>query len=127
MAYIPTITIDGVSVPLPDNYSQTISDLSSEESGTNLDGTSDKDVIGTQASIPFKYEKLEWVVGSTVANAINGKSELTVSYPDIRNPYANVEHRCYVGNRKTAIVQNDSDGKVYWSLEFDVITKDGRG
>lgn len=127
MAWKPTITIDGVEIPLPDNYSQTISDLSSDESGTMLDGTTYKDIIGTQASIPFKYGRVEWNTAATIANAVNAKNGATLTYPDIRNPYSPISREVYFGNRKSEIVENNSDGTVYWSLEFNAITKDGEG
>lgn len=127
MVWKPQIRIDGTAIPLPDNYSQTISDLSSDETGTMLDGTTYKDVIGTQASIPFKYGKLDWDVAASIANSIDGKQGVTMEYPDIRHPYMTISKEVYVSNRKAEIVQDDSDGIVYWSLEFDVITKDGEG
>lgn len=117
----PTFKIEGVTLPMPDEYSQSIEDLCSEETNRSLDGKFHKDVIAVKSNIPFNWSRLEWSVAAALANAIDGKNKLNVSYIDVRKPYANVYMEIYVGKRDFTPVQFDDDGKVYWSVSFSEI------
>lgn len=117
----PAFKIDGVTVPNPDNYSQVLSDLSSEEAGRTLDGTMHKDVIAVKNSIPLEWGYLEWNTAAKIANLVDGKESITVHYMDIRNPYEMTKKTIYVGDRECAVESYASDGKVYWSLKFSQI------
>ena len=117
----PTFKIEGVVVPIPDEYSQSIEDLSSEDTRRTLDGKFHKDVIAIKSTVPFSWSKLEWSVAAKLANAIDGKSMLNVSYIDVRKPYENTSKDIYVGKRDFTPVQFDDDGKVYWSVAFSEI------
>ncbi len=117
----PKFTIEGVELPMPAEYSQSIEDLSSEDTGRTLDGVFHKDVIAVKSTVPFSWSRLEWSVAAALANAIDGKSSLSVSYIDVRRPYTNVTETIYVGKREFKPVQFDDDGKVYWSVAFSEI------
>ena len=117
----PIFKIEGVVLPLPDGYSQSIEDLSSEETGRTLDGQFHKDVIAVKTNMPMKWAKLEWYKAAELANAIDGKTKLNVTYIDVRNAYVNSSTDIYVGQRSFVPVQFDNDGKVYWSVEFSEI------
>lgn len=121
MKWKPSFQIEGVSLPLPDDYSQSIEDLCSDETGRTLAGLFIKDVIAVKTNIPLKWSKLEWKVASQLANATDGKNELRCTIMDVRKPYEMVQKTIYVGARNFAPVQFDDDGKVYWSVEFSEI------
>ena len=114
----PVLILAGVELPLPDEYSQTISDLSTQQTGRTLDGRAHKDVIAVKDSIPLKWSKLEWKKAAEIANAVDGIEYAEMQYMDVRNPYEMCKTDIYVGDRKAAFVSADTDGKVYWSLEF---------
>ena len=117
----PILILAGVELPLPDSYSQTIADLSSTQTGWTLDGRAHKDVIAVKDTIPLKWSRLEWEKAAEIANAVDGIEYAVMQYMDVRNPYAMTKTEVYVGDRKAEFVEADTDGKVYWSLEFSRI------
>jgi hypothetical protein len=117
----PTFKLAGISVPVPDNYSQLISDLSSDESGRTLDGKMHKDVIAVKTTTPFEWSKMEWGTAAALAKAVDGKSEVTCEYMDVRNPYIMSSRNVYIGDRTFEPVSFGSDGKVYWNVSFSEI------
>lgn len=117
----PELILAGVVLPLPDEYEQTIEDLSSAQTGRTLDGKAHKDVIAVKDTIPLKWSKLEWSKAAELANAIDGIEYASMQYMDVRRPYEMSTTDVYVGNRKAKVVEVSSDGKVYWSLEFNRI------
>ncbi len=117
----PVFKIEGVTLPMPDEYSQSVEDLSSEDTGRTLDGKFHKDVIAVKSTVPFSWSRLEWSVAAALAKAVDGKSSLNVSYIDVRRPYENISKEIYVGKRDFKPVQFDDDGKVYWSVAFSEI------
>ena len=114
----PILILAGVELPLPDSYSQTIADLSSTQTGRTLDGRAHKDVIAVKDTIPLKWSRLEWEKAAEIANAVDGIEYAVMQYMDVRNPYEMTKTEVYVGDRKAEFVEADTDGKVYWSLEF---------
>lgn len=121
MKWVPDFKIEGVLLPMPDGYSQSIEDLCSDETGRTLDGTFIKDVVTVKTNVPLKWGKLEWNLASQLANAVDGKNKLKCTLMDVRLPYKMKEFNIYVGARSFAPVQFDTDGKVYWSVEFSEI------
>ena len=119
--WIPSFEIEGISVPLPDNYNQTLTDFSSEETGRTLDGVMHKDVVAVKFTAPFEWGKLEWNVAAQLAKAVDGKSSVSVKFMDVRNPYTMTSKTVYIGDRSFEPVVFDTDGKVYWSVKFSEI------
>lgn len=117
----PDFRINGVSVPIPDGFSQTVNDLCTEETGRTLDGVFHKEVIAVKSSMPLKWSLLEWETASRLAEATDGKNILSCRYMDVRKPYVMSEINIYVGERSFEPVQFDDDGKVYWSVSFSEI------
>lgn len=117
----PILILAGVELPLPDSYSQTIADLSSTQTGRTLDGRAHKDVIAVKDTIPLRWSRLEWEKAAEIANAVDGIEYAVMQYMDVRNPYEMTKTEVYVGDRKAEFVGADTDGKVYWSLEFSRI------
>lgn len=117
----PILILAGVELPLPDSYSQTIADLSSTQTGRTLDGRAHKDVIAVKDTIPLRWSRLEWEKAAEIANAVDGIEYAVMQYMDVRNQYEMTKTEVYVGDRKAEFVEADTDGKVYWSLEFSRI------
>ncbi|MCI7770980.1 MAG: hypothetical protein MR496_05055 [Eubacterium sp.] len=117
----PRFVLAGVELPLPDAYQQTISDLSSSQTGRTLDGKAHKDVVAVKDTVPLKWSKLEWEKAAEIANAVDGIEYAAMEYVDVRVPYKTCTRDIYVGDRKAEIVECSTDGKVYWSLEFSRI------
>jgi hypothetical protein len=119
--WIPEFKIAGISVPIPNNYNQVITDLSSEETGRTLDGVMHKDVVAVKTSTPLEWSKLEWETASVLANAVDGKESVTCDYMDVRNPYKMTTRTIYIGDRTFEPVSFEDDEKVYWSVSFSEI------
>lgn len=118
----PVFKIAGVNVPVPDNYSQTIADLSTEESGrSTADGKAHKNVIGVKTSIPFVWEHLDWATAAALCTAIDGKSKVTIEYIDVRYAYTMKSKTFYLGDRSAEPIQFDDDNRVFWKVSFDAI------
>lgn len=81
-----------------------------------------KDVIAVKTTIPFTWSEMEWSIAAALAKAVDGKTSITVSYIDVRNPYVMTEKEVYIGDRSFEVVDFDTtDGKVYWSVKFNEI------
>lgn len=117
----PDFKLNGTSVPIPDNYEQVISDLSSDESGRTLDGTMHKDIIAIKDSTPFEWSNLEWSLAATIANIVDGKESITCEYIDVRKPYQMASRTIYIGDRSCKPIRFGDDGKVYWTVSFSEI------
>ena len=117
----PDFKIEGISVPIPDNYAQVITDLSSEETGRTLDGVMHKDVIAVKTSTPLEWSGLEWELAAKIVNVVDGKSSITCEYMDVRKPYQMASRKIYIGDRNCEPTGFDTDGKVYWKVSFSEI------
>ena len=119
--WVPSFKLAGISVPIPDNYSQVISDLSSDESGRTLDGIMHKDIIAVKTSVPFEWAEMEWDTAAVLAKAVDGKASVPCEYVDVRNPYTMTSTTVYLGDRTFTPVGFGTNGKVYWSVSFSEI------
>lgn len=119
--WVPSFEIAGISVPIPDNYSQVITDLSSEESGRTNDGKMHKDIIAVKCSVPFEWSMMEWNTAAALAVAVDGKESVPCKFMDVRKPYAMTQATVYLGDRTFSPTDFNSDGEVYWSVSFSQI------
>ncbi|RDU21943.1 DUF6711 family protein [Anaerosacchariphilus polymeriproducens] len=119
--FTPVFKVAGITVPMPDNYSQVVSDLSSEESGRTLDGTMHKDVIAVKSSVPLEWSNMEWDTASALAKAVDGKTSVICEYIDVRNTYQMTAMTIYIGDRTFTPTTFTTDGKVYWKVSFSEI------
>jgi hypothetical protein len=117
----PSFKLAGISVPIPDNYSQVISDLSSDESGRTLDGIMHKDIITIKTTTPFEWSRMEWNTASALAIAVDGKASVSCEYMDVRKSYQMTSMTVYIGDRTFEPTDFETDGKVYWSVSFSEI------
>lgn len=113
--------VNGVTVPAPDNYEQTISDLTTPKSGRTLDGKMHKNVVATKSSIPLKWSGLDWKKAAELAKAVEGKNSVTVQYMDVRMPYKMTTATIYIGDRVCTPSEFSTDGTVEWDIEFSEI------
>ena len=117
---IQPFTVDGVALPTPDEYKPGIEDLSSEATGRTLDGQMHKDVVDIKDYYEFTWKKLSWVDAAKVFNAVDGKTEVTLTYVDPRKPFMWLSNKFYVGKRTCAAL-NINDPVNTWkdiSLTF---------
>lgn len=121
MKWKPEIIIEGVHMPIPDDFQQSIADLCSEDSKRTMTGTAIKKVIAIKSTFPLKWEGIEWVKAAELTKAVDGKSKLTVQAMDIRNPYSMTTFEIYVNDRTCKPSKFSDDGKVYWDIEFKEI------
>lgn len=117
----PELIIEGILLPIPDEYSQTISDLCTDESTRNLQGKAVKIVVAVKSSVPLKFKEIEWSKAAALCNAIDGKNVIHGKIMDIRHPYQLVDVEIYSNDRVCTPSRFDSDGKVYWDIEFKEI------
>lgn len=92
-------SVDGVTLPVPDEYRPSVEDLSSEATGRTLDGVMHKDVVAVKDNYEFVWHKASWTDAATIFNAIDGKTQVTLTYVDPRKPYQVLSNLFYVGQR----------------------------
>lgn len=114
MAVTMPFKIDNTYIPTPDSYKAGIQDLSSKESGRNLKGTMEKDIVAVKATYECQWSVLTWSELSTILNAVEGKKNFLFTHADPRRPNVWVQGRFYVGDR-TAAALNLNDPQYTWS------------
>lgn len=119
--WIPQLIIEGITLPLPEDYSQTISDLCSSDSERNLQGKAVKVVVAVKSSVPLKFHDVEWSKAAALCKAIDGKGKISGKIMDVRQPYTLVDVDIYTNDRVCTPSRFDTDGKVYWDIEFKEI------
>lgn len=113
MAY--EFKVDGITIPVPTEYSFSVEDLSSQLTGRTLDGVMHKDVVAVKDSYTCKWKKLTWEDTATLLNAIDGKESFLFTYADPRVPNQMLTNRFYVGQRTTPVgVIKELPEKSYW-------------
>lgn len=100
MRWTTPFQVDGVTLPTPDEYKPGVEDLSSDATGRTLDGTMHKDVVAVKDYYQFTWKTLSWEDTAKVFNAVNGKSQVTLTYADPRVPDRFLTNRFYVGKRE---------------------------
>ena len=120
MAVKRPFRVDGVALPTPDEYKPGIEDLSSEETGRTLDGIMHKDVVATKDYYEFVWKVVSWTNAATILKAVDGKTDVTLTYADPRTPNLWLRNKFYVGKRSCE-ANNLNDPKYTWknlTLQF---------
>lgn len=99
MAITRPFMIDGVLIPTPDSYKFVIADMSTKESGRDLSSTMHKDVVGIKDTYECTWKSLSWTETASLINAVDGKTEIRLTYADPRYPNQWRTARFYVGDR----------------------------
>lgn len=103
--------IDNHPIPNPTSYKVGIQDLSSKESGRNLSGTMEKDVIAVKDTYECQWVRLSRSETAYLLNLVEGKSSIWFTYADPRDSNLWNSGYFYVGDRSvTALNLNDPDG-----------------
>ncbi len=105
--------INGVEIPFPSTFVPEIEDISSKDSGRIMNGDMHKNVIATKINLECSWDLLNWQECADLLNAVDGKDEMEVTYPDPRIPYAYTTKLFYVGGRKSPALSL-REGKVRW-------------
>lgn len=120
MRWRNVFSVDGVILPTPDEYKPSVEDLSSEETGRTLDGVMHKDVVAIKDYYEFTWNYLSWTDCAKVFNAVDGKTQVTLTYFDPRVPDRLLSNVFYVG-RRSCSANNINDPVRTWkdiSLQF---------
>ncbi len=117
----PEFKVNGIAVPIPDNYEQLLSDLTTESSGRTLDGAMHKATVAVKTTMSLKWSDLEWTEAAELMNAVDGVNKMTASCIDVRRPYQMTEVTIYIGDRTSTPSLFETDGKAYWNIEFKLI------
>ena len=91
--------IDGVAIPTPSEYGFDIEDLSSEQSGRTLDGVMHKDVVAVKDYYTCTWKHMSWQGTSALLALVNGKTQVSLTYVDPRNPSTMLTNNFYIGKR----------------------------
>lgn len=115
------IRIDGVLVPTPSSYDFDIEDLSTEgETGRTLDGVMHKDVVDVKDYYTVSWKHLSWQQAAQILNLVDGKTQVTVTLLDPRQPYTYATKPFYVGKRSGKL-NNLSHATNMWSVSLQFI------
>lgn len=93
------------------------------DTGINLDGLDNdtKELKSMANDIARTIENMGKDIEDNVSGINMDRIQSSMQYMDVRNPYEMTKTEVYVGDRKAEFVEADTDGKVYWSLEFSRI------
>ena len=91
--------IDGVAIPTPSEYGFDIEDLSSEQSGRTLDGVMHKDVVSVKDYYTCMWKHMSWENASALLALVDGKTQVSLTYVDPRNPTSMLTNNFYIGKR----------------------------
>lgn len=105
--------INGVEIPFPSSFVPSIEDISSKDTGRMMNGDMHKDVIATKITLECSWALLKWEECAVLLNAVDGKDEVEVTYPDPRMPGIYTTKAFYVGSRKAPALSL-RDGRVRW-------------
>lgn len=111
--WVNPFIVDGIVLPTPDEYKPGVEDLSSDETGRTLDGIMHKDVVAVKDYYEFTWKSLSWEDTAKVFSAVDGKTQVTLTYFDPRIPNRLLSNTFYVGKRSCS-AQNLNDPVHTW-------------
>lgn len=98
--YTNRFAIDGVEIAAPSEFTVSVEDISSEETGRLLDGVMYKDIVLVVETMQCSWKLLSWEDTAKILNLVRGKAYVDFTYPDPHVPNASTTKKCYVGSRK---------------------------
>lgn len=113
--------IDNTFIPTPDSYKAGISDLSSKESGRDLGGTMNKDVVAVKDTYECTWTSLSWADTAVLLNAVDGKESVQFTYADPRVPDVWQTDTFYVGDRSAAAMNLDDPDNSWGGITIKFI------
>jgi hypothetical protein len=115
------LLINGVTIsPDPSEFTWTLSDLSSDNSGRSASGTMMKDRIAQKVKLACKWPFLSQSQASSLLQAVNASIFFSVTYPDPMQG-ATVTGTFYVGDRTTPMFSYQSGAAGWENIAFDLI------
>jgi hypothetical protein len=116
------LQIGGSSVPDPSEFTWTLTDLSSDNSGRNAAGSMMKDRIAQKVKLACKWPFLTQAQAASLLQAVNATIFFTATYPD---PMAGVTatNTFYVGDRTTPLFSYQGGAAGWENIAFDLIQK----
>lgn len=119
---ITPITVNGTAIPSPDMpFKWSLNDISSEDSGRDLNGLMDKDEVAKKVTLDCTWSHRTASEISTLLNAVKPHTFVQVNYPD---PMAGeyTTKTFYTGDVSCEMDVSDSDG-MYWSAKLTFIER----
>lgn len=117
------LKINGTDIPDPviGGFGWEVEDISSEDSGMMLDGTTWKDIIRRRRKLNLKFPPLADSEISALITLVESGVYFTLTYPDPKE--GTVTKTFYVGNRKASLQAYKNDEGLWEGLAFNVIEK----
>lgn len=113
------ITVDGVALPDPSEFSWGLQDISDSDSGRTEDTIMHKNRIGQKVTISLGWNNPTAEKTALILQAVNPEY-ISVSYPDAMAGH-NLTKTFYVGDRSAPIKWWNVQGKIYTKLSFNII------
>ena len=119
-AHYGPFSIDGISIPTPDQYKAGIQDLSSDKTGRTLDGVMHKDVVAVKDFYDCRCKGLSWEDAAVLLNAVDGKNQFTFVHADPRVPGRYISGTYYVGQRETSAMDLSDPYNAWVDIGFQI-------
>lgn len=119
---ITPITVNGTAIPSPDMpFKWSLNDISSEDSGRDLNGLMDKDEVAKKVTLDCTWSHRTASEISTLLGAVKPQTFVEVNYPD---PMAGeyVTKTFYTGDVSCEMDVSDN-GVMYWSAKLTFIER----
>lgn len=116
------MVINNVSVKAPQTLSWSLSDLSSEDSVRDLNGTMTKDVIAQKVKLECAWGAMTVAEASKILQAVNKNIFFPVTYLDPLEG-TNVTKTFYVGDRSSPILLDDGVKKWVQGVSFNFVER----
>lgn len=115
------ITVNGTAIPWPDMpFKWSLNDISSEDSGRDLNGQMDKDEVAKKVTLDCEWSFRTAAEISLLLNTVKPDTFVVVHYPD---PMADayVTKTFYTGDVNCEVALND--GEMRWSAKLTFIER----
>ena len=119
---ITPITVNGTAIPSPDMpFKWSLNDISSEDSGRDLNGSMDKDEVAKKVTLDCTWSHRTAADISLLLNTVKPHTFVEVNYPD---PMAGdfTSKTFYTGDVNCEMDGSDS-GEMYWSAKLTFIER----
>ena len=115
------ISINGVALPDPSEFTWGLQDISDSDSGRTEDTIMHKNRIGQKVTISLGWNNISTDKAATILNAVQPEY-LSATYFDPLDG-ATVTKTFYVGDRTAPIKWWNVKGKIYSKLSFNLIER----
>ena len=116
------ITVNGTAIPSPDMpFKWSLNDISSEDSGRDLNGSMDKDEVAKKVTLDCTWSHRTAAEISLLLNTVKPHTFVEVNYPDpMEGSY--VTKTFYTGDVSCEMDASDND-EMYWSAKLTFIER----